>query len=77
MRELVGWSAQTLAAEIGADVNQVQLLLYRECAAGRVVEMRCGGRVLYARLGGGSITEIPAPKLPPRPRRSTERNEDE
>lgn len=62
--DLVGWPVETIAAEIGADRRQVQMLLYREVAAGRIVELRCGGRVLYARLGGGAITEVPPPQSP-------------
>ncbi|MGP6172055.1 hypothetical protein ACTU6V_12715 [Microbacterium sp. A204] len=62
---LVGWSVQTLAAEIGIEKGQAFRVLERGVREGSIVRLECGSKMLYARLGGGLIEEIPAPRHDP------------
>ncbi len=58
IRDLVGWSLEELSRATGVDRITTFRLLRDEVRAGRVVRMECGERVLWARLGGGEITEV-------------------
>lgn len=62
---LVGWSVQTLASEVGIESGQAFRVLERGVREGSIVRLECGSKILYARLGGGLIEEIPAPRHQP------------
>lgn len=59
---LVGWSFEKLAAETGIDRVQAFRVLERGVREGSIVRLECGGKTLYARLGGGLIEELPEPR---------------
>lgn len=56
--ELLGWAVDDFARATGVDRIQALTFLRQEMKAGRVVRLQCGERVLWARLGGGHITEV-------------------
>lgn len=59
---LEGWSFETLADEAGIDRVQAYRVLERGVREGSIVRLECGTQTLYARLGGGAITQTPAPR---------------
>lgn len=58
VRQLEGWTLDQLAEASGVPRTQALRVLVPEIAAGRVAEIRTGGRTLYARVGGGHIAEV-------------------
>lgn len=58
IRHLTGWTLDQLAEATGVERRQAARVLMSAVARGEVVEMHCGGKTLFARLGGGAITEV-------------------
>lgn len=74
---IVGWPLDRFAEAAGLDRAAALVILRAAVADGTAMRVETGGRVLFARVGGGAITDITpaaalataAPKPTPKPGR--------
>lgn len=74
---IVGWPLDRFAEAAGLDRAAALAILRAAVADGTAMRVEAGGRVLFARVGGGAITDITpaaalataAPKPTPKPGR--------